>query len=312
MPISELSAPLKVSTDGTAGPYVIVTPEQIGHVVAAFREAGIDFHVDEDAVLSGGTPALAVIDLGSGADVERVQAVLDDVAAVLRDRGRRRRRSPTREELVVRGPLRAMHELMQGLDVDRVEDWTRQREIEARFRKSLPPRTSGFCFSKRVPAVGRQVAVLFRSRSPVNPEELFVSGVVPLEGRDALGPKDHGEVISDVRGTLIERVARDLPVRILVYRVHVGPALEDSLSPEALARLWTFSETANKAILHALDLKRWAEFIKQAHIDDCVIDSAMLAAWLTEEGFEGDQRDLLVQEYESGRRVLRAYDEERQ
>jgi hypothetical protein len=312
MPISELNAPLKVSTDGTAGPYVIVTPEQLGHVVVAFREAGIDFRVNEDAVLSGGTAALAVIDLGRGVDVDHVQRVLDRVAPDLREKGRPRRRSPTREEMVVRGPLRVMHELMQRLDVGNVEDWTRQREIEARFRKSLPPQTWGFCFSKRVPAVGRQVAVLLRGRNPVNTEEMFVSGVVPMDGRDAFSLKDHDEVINDVRGTLIEPAARGLSVRILVYRVHVGPALEDSLSPEALARLWAFSETANKGLLHALDLRRWAGFIKQALHDDCVIDSGMLAAWLTEEGFQADQRDRLVQEYESGHRLLRAYDEEQQ
>ena len=62
-------------------------------------------------------------------------------------------------------------------------------------------------------------------------------------------------MMQDVRHTLIEPAARDLPVRVLVYRVHVGPALEDSLSADALARLRAFSETANKAILHALDLQ---------------------------------------------------------
>jgi hypothetical protein len=312
MPISEMNAPLKVSTDGTAGPYVIVTPGQLGPVVVAFREEGIDFRVDEDAVLSGGTPALAVIDLGSGADVERVQGVLDRVANDLRAKEKRRRRSPTRRELVVRGPVRAMQELAQKLDVDYADGWIRQREIEALFRRSLPSRTIGFCFSKRVPSVGREVVVLLRSRSPVNPEELFVSGIVPLEGRDIFSLKNHDEVMLDVRSTLIDPAARDLPVRVLDYRVHFGPALEDSLSPDALARLRSFSETSNKAIQHALDLKRWAEFIKQAHIDDTVIDSAMLATWLADEGFTADERDVLVHEYESGRSLLRAYDEERQ
>ncbi|CAN5149725.1 hypothetical protein BH10PLA2_BH10PLA2_16210 [soil metagenome] len=310
MPISELNAPLKVSTDGTAGPYVVVTPEQLGHVVAAFRLDGIEFHVDEDALLSGGTPALAVIDLGGEADVAQAQAVLDRVATDLRVKVKRRRRSPTREDLVVRGPVRALQELTQLLDLDRVADWTRQREIEERFKKSLPPRASGFCFSKHVPAVGRQVAVLLRSRIALDLEELFVSGVVPLEGRDAFSLADHDAVIHDLRDTLIEPAARDLPVRVLVYRVPVGPALEDSLSSDALARLRAFSETANKRILHDLDLKRWDRFIKQAHIDDTVIDSAMLASWLVDEGFQENSRDVLIREYESGRRLLREYDEE--
>ncbi len=312
MPTSEINAPLKVSTDGTAGPYVIVTPGQLRHVVAAFRDEGIDFQVDEEAVLSGGTPALAVIDLGSGADVERVQRVLDRVAIDLRSKERRRPRAPTRQELEVRGSVRTMQELLRRLDVDRVEDWTRQPEVEVRFRRSLPPRTAGYCFSKRVPAVGRKVAVLLRGGGLGNPGELSVSGIVPLEGREPFSLRDHDEVITDLRGTLIEPVAHGLPLRILVYLVRVGPALEDALSPEALARLRAFSDTANKELLHDLDLKRWTEFITQAHVGDAVIDPGMLAAWLAEEGFQEGQRDVLIREYESGRRLLSAYDEERQ
>ena len=106
MPISEMNAPLKVSTDGTTGPYVVVTPRQLGPVIVAFREEGVAFRVDEDAVLLGGTPALAVIDLASGADVEQVQRVLDRVVADLQAKEKRGRRSPTREELVVRGPVK--------------------------------------------------------------------------------------------------------------------------------------------------------------------------------------------------------------
>jgi hypothetical protein len=311
MPISEMNAPLRVSTDGTADPYVIVTPEQLGAVVVAFREEGIDFRVEDDAVLSGGSPALAIIDLGGGPNVERVQHVLDRIESELQAKQKRRRRSPTRQELVVRGSARAMQELMRRLDVQRVEDWTRQPEIEARFQNTLPRRTSAFSFSKRVPAVGRQVAILIRGRSPGNSEELAVSGIVPMEGQESFSLKDHDEVISDVRNTLIEKVVQGLPVRVLVYRVHVGPALENSLSPEALARIQSFAATANKGILHSLDMERWASFIKQAHVDDATIDPGMIAAWLADEGFPAEQSDHLIREYESGRRLLSTYDEER-
>jgi hypothetical protein len=311
MPISEMNAPLTVSTDGTTGPYVIVTPEQIGAVVVAFREEGIDFRVDEDAVLSGGSPALAVVDLASGADVDRAQRVLDRVAKDLRATQKRRRRSPTRQELVVRGSARAMQELMRRLDVESIEDWTRQPEIEARFQKTLPARTSAFSYSKRVPAVGRQVAVLLRGRSPGNPEELAVSGIVPMEGQEPCTLKDHNEVITDVRNTLIEQIVHGLSVRILVYRVHVGPVFEDSLSPDALVLLQSFAAAANKGNLHTLDMERWASFIKQTHLDDAMIDPGMLAVWLADEGFLAEQSDQLIREYESGRRLLSKYDEER-
>lgn len=312
MSITHLNAPLKVSTDGTAGPYIIVTPEQLGQVVVALREAEIVFRVDEDALLTGGTPALVVIDLGSAADVNRIQRVLDGVSNDLGGNAIGRRNSSTREELVVRGPLGAMRLLLERLDVDHVGDWNREREIEVRFGKSLPPRTRGFCFSKRVPAVRRQIAVLLQSRSPVAPEEVFVSGIVPLEGRDVFSLEDRDEVMRDVRGTLIEPLGRDLPVRILSCRVTVGPDLEDNLSEESIARLRDFSEGADKTVLQGRDILRWQAFIKQTHVDDAVVDSGMLAMWLSAQGFQNKLRDFLVQNYESGRRLLQSYDEERQ
>ena len=102
MPVSTKNVPLTVSTDGTAGPYVIVTPEQFGAVAEALRTDGVRFHVEEDAVLLSGAPALAVIDLGTRADVSRIQQILNRVEADLEARGRRRRQSPTRKEIVVR------------------------------------------------------------------------------------------------------------------------------------------------------------------------------------------------------------------
>jgi hypothetical protein len=311
MTTSATDAPLTVSTDGTAGPYVIVTPEQFGPVTEALRTEGLRFRVDEDAVLLSGMPALAVIDFGPGADVDRVQRVLDHIAADPQGRGRRRRRSQTRKEMVVRGDVEPMQELRRRLDEAAVGEWTRRPDVEERFRKTLPQRTSAHCFSKRVPAIGRQVAVLMEGRGRGNGEELYVSGVVPLEGREPLSLDQHDQVVADVRASLIEPLARDLGVRILDCRAHVGPALEDGLSPEALNRLRAFSAVADKGNLHPLDMQRWAGFIGQTHLDDAVIDLGLLAAWLEEDGFPPQQRELLVHEYESGRRLLSAYDEER-
>src|SRR5437588_12419636 len=123
MPTSATDAPLTVSTDGTAGPYVIATPDQYGAVAEALRAEGVPFQVDRDAVLLGGAPALAVIDLGIGADVERVQRILDRVSGELRAKRRRGRRPPMRKELVVRGDAVAMKELRHRLDGGAVGEW---------------------------------------------------------------------------------------------------------------------------------------------------------------------------------------------
>ena len=189
MTTSASDAPLTVSTDGTAGPYVIVTPEQFRPVMEALRADGIRFQVDNEAALPNGTEPLAVIELGSGADVRRVQEVLDRVATNLKGKGRRRRRSATQKMLVVWGGPEPMQQLRTRLDGEAVGGWARQPDVETRYRTTLPERTLAYCFSKRVPAINRQVAVLMQGRGKGNGEELSVSGVVPLEGRQAL---DHG------------------------------------------------------------------------------------------------------------------------
>jgi hypothetical protein len=311
MATSASDAPLTVSTDGTAGPYVIVTPEQFRPVVEALRADGIRFQVDDKAILLNGAQALAVIELGSAADVGRVQGVLDRVAADLKGKGRRGRRLATQKALVVWGDPELMQQFRTRLDGEAVGGWARQPDIETRFRTTLPERTLAYCFAKRVPAIDRQVAVLMQGRSKGNGEELSVSGVVPLEGRQALDRDQHDKVTTDIHASLIEPLSRDLGVRVLTYDAHVGSALEEALSSEALTRLLEFSAVASKSDPHSIDMRRWSAFIRQSHHDEVVIDPILLAAWLVEDGFPSRNSELLVQEYESGRRILSEYDDER-
>lgn len=94
--------------------------------------------------------------------------------------------------------------------------------------------------------------------------------------------------------------------------LHACPSVPGGdVIPEALSQLKSFSAVANKTILHQLDIRRWAGFIGQTHLDDVVVDLDLLDAWLTDEGFQENQRSQLVREYESGRRLLSAYDDER-
>ena len=159
--------------------------------------------------------ALAVIDLGMGADVTRVQGVLDRVATELQRKGRRGRRAPTRKELIIRGDAAAMREL-RGCFRNRV---TRGVGTPRRRRGSLSPDaapgTVAFCFSKLVPAVNRQVAVLMQGRGPGMWEELHLSGIVPLTGRGQLDLAQHDQVVTDFRETFVKPLARDLGVRVL-------------------------------------------------------------------------------------------------
>lgn len=71
--------PLRVSTDGTVGPYIMVPVSQLEDVRQLLGSRHIRHWVEEDAISLNGAPEVAVVNLGRGADAVAVQAVLDSV-----------------------------------------------------------------------------------------------------------------------------------------------------------------------------------------------------------------------------------------
>jgi len=69
--------PLYVSTDGTAGPYIMVPLSQLDDVTRVLTGHRIRFWTDENAVSLDGSPYIAVVNLGRDGDAEAVQAILD-------------------------------------------------------------------------------------------------------------------------------------------------------------------------------------------------------------------------------------------
>ena len=72
--------PLYVSTDGDAGPYIMVPVQQIDDVRTLLDDNNILYSVDEDAISLDGKPAVTVVDLGHGADAASVQSILDNAS----------------------------------------------------------------------------------------------------------------------------------------------------------------------------------------------------------------------------------------
>lgn len=70
---------IKISTDGTAGPYVMVSVEQLQQVCDLLEGNDIPHWVDHNAISVDGRPAVAVINLGKMIDPRRVQNLLDAV-----------------------------------------------------------------------------------------------------------------------------------------------------------------------------------------------------------------------------------------
>jgi len=74
---STTEQPLRVSTDGTAGPYIMVPVRQLDEVRRLLDGRGIRHWVEENAISLNGAPEVTVINLGRGADAGAIQRVLD-------------------------------------------------------------------------------------------------------------------------------------------------------------------------------------------------------------------------------------------
>ena len=71
--------PLYVSTDGEAGPYIMVPVVQLDKVTAVLDAHKVRYWVDEEAISLDGKPEVAVINLGHGSNPGMVQSLLDGI-----------------------------------------------------------------------------------------------------------------------------------------------------------------------------------------------------------------------------------------
>jgi hypothetical protein len=71
--------PMRVSTEGTAGPYISLPFDQLDEARRLLDSHGIRYWVDEHAISLNGGPFIAEVNLGRGADAKAVQEILDSV-----------------------------------------------------------------------------------------------------------------------------------------------------------------------------------------------------------------------------------------
>jgi len=71
---------LSVSTDGNAGPYIMLPVDQLDEIRSLLEANDVRYWVDEQAISLDGNPEIAVINLSRGTDPHQVQRLLDSVA----------------------------------------------------------------------------------------------------------------------------------------------------------------------------------------------------------------------------------------
>jgi hypothetical protein len=69
---------LRVSDGGIAGPYLMVSIDQLDAILAVLDRHKVRYWVDADAISLDNEPALTVINFGRTGDAARIQALLDE------------------------------------------------------------------------------------------------------------------------------------------------------------------------------------------------------------------------------------------
>lgn len=69
--------PLHVSTDGTAGPYIVVPLSQLDDVRQLLESRHVRYWVEKYAISLDGAPETVVVNLDREADAAAIQAILD-------------------------------------------------------------------------------------------------------------------------------------------------------------------------------------------------------------------------------------------
>lgn len=71
--------PLRVSNEGTAGPYIMLPYSQLNDLQQLLDRHGVRYWVRENIISIDRGPAIVTVDLGRGSDLHAVQAILDSV-----------------------------------------------------------------------------------------------------------------------------------------------------------------------------------------------------------------------------------------
>jgi hypothetical protein len=69
---------LRVSTDGVAGPYLMVPVPQLDAVLAVLDRHKVRYWVDADAISLDNEPAITVINFGRSGEAAQIQSILDE------------------------------------------------------------------------------------------------------------------------------------------------------------------------------------------------------------------------------------------
>ena len=142
-----------------------------------------------------------------------------------------------------------------------------------------------------------------------NDDGYHVTNIVPVEC-DELGIAQYNDILADFIKSVVSPVAHRFDYQIDTTEAFQNP--EDWTSTEAAQKLRAFSGAANKSTgaSHAMDRRRWFDFIIAVHESQKTMGTDHLVRWLHEiDGWDKESAHQLASQYETALSLLKHYDD---
>ncbi len=209
-------------------------------------------------------------------------------------------------DLVIRGKHAEVAKLVERIERNQmVADWERDLEAEKKLNAGLDAAVPGaYCFQLATGPL-RPVSLILGRRGW---DELHVSSLITRD-RKPLSDIEYNRTLGDFYANVL--IPMSVGIKIVSEMNPPRVLMHEYLSPEAMNRLEEFSLASNKETVHIPDWPKWNRFVIQAHRDGAYLSDEDLDYWLMSDGFSQENRQSLLGEFESGRTLLRTYDEER-
>lgn len=207
------------------------------------------------------------------------------------------------QDMEIIAPVKLRNELRDALITASVVPWSIDLDRMANAKKNSIISEDVILFKResdaKLPAAG---LTLWGTE-----KGYYVPNIVPLE-TGKLTYTQYNTILDD----FIVRIA--LPVSskfgFKVERSESEQTIDDWLSPRAVIKLKSFSNSANKSTLasHPLDQRRWFDFIITAYLNNDKLKSDMLSRWLYEvDGWDENSAIELAGNFENSISLLTYY-----
>jgi len=206
------------------------------------------------------------------------------------------------QQVTVTGSPAALERLLDGMTTHDSPRWSRDKAAESEHVKPFPGAADRYEFTRKVSHGLRPARV---SMTYQRTGELFVCDVRPLDGMK-MNVMERNAALADFVESLLSPIAEREGAHIALESA--TPGLGDWMSTDTAEKLRIFSELANKAVLHALDSRRWIDFVFAAHSENAELTTFQLEQWLRDNGWGIRDAERMATRYGNERELLRAYD----